>query len=126
MRRNTLLAFLYGCETWCCFRGRTQIGGVWGRVTEENIRTWDGRCDMILDTIMRSFVAYSTHSMKHWRTIGGWDWRKCSTHGGNENAFIILVTKREGRRSLGKQRIKWIIILKSIFKYDCSVWIGSE
>jgi hypothetical protein len=30
--------------------------------------------------------------------------KKCSTHGGNENTYRVLVGKPEGKRTLGKHR----------------------
>jgi hypothetical protein len=42
--------------------------------------------------------------------------RACSTNGGEENVYRILVGKLEGRRPLGKQRRRWVDNNKMYFR----------
>jgi hypothetical protein len=54
--------------------------------------------------------------------------RECSTHGegeGEENLYNDLVGKPGGRRTLGRLRLGWKIILRWILdKYNGLVWTG--
>ena len=52
--------------------------------------------------------------------------RTCSTYVERRVAHRALVEKPEGRRSLGKLRRRWGIILKWIFeRLDRGAWTGS-
>jgi hypothetical protein len=42
--------------------------------------------------------------------------RACSKHGGQENAYRIMVGKPEGKRPLERSRRRWWIMLKEILE----------
>jgi hypothetical protein len=44
--------------------------------------------------------------------------------GKTRNAYRILVGKPEGKRPLGRPRLKWVEIIKMDDKHDGAVWTG--
>jgi hypothetical protein len=52
--------------------------------------------------------------------------RACSTNGEKRNAYVILVGKSEGKRSLGRPRCRWVDNIKIYLReigwddMDCS------
>jgi hypothetical protein len=52
--------------------------------------------------------------------------RACSTNGGDEEAYRILVGKPEGKRQLGRPRGRWVDNIKinlSAIGWDIMDWI---
>jgi hypothetical protein len=45
--------------------------------------------------------------------------------GERRGVYRVLVGKPEGKRSLGRPRRRWGIILMDIQKVGCGMWIGS-
>jgi hypothetical protein len=52
--------------------------------------------------------------------------RACSTNGGKRNAYRIFVVKPEGKRSLGKPRLRWVGNTKINLKRDRMGWCGLD
>jgi hypothetical protein len=51
--------------------------------------------------------------------------KACSTNGEKRNAYRILVRKPEGKRSLGRPRLRWMDNIKcTLERQDGMVWIG--
>jgi hypothetical protein len=51
----------------------------------------------------------------------------CSTKGGENNAYRILVGKPEGKRPLGRPRLRWVDNIKMDLReigWDGMDWIG--
>jgi hypothetical protein len=44
--------------------------------------------------------------------------------GAKRNSFRIFVGKSEGRRPLGRPRLRWVNNIKMDLRYDGMVWIG--
>jgi hypothetical protein len=49
--------------------------------------------------------------------------RACSTNGEKRNAYRILVGKTEGKRALGRQRRRWVDIIKMEIGWSGTDWI---
>jgi hypothetical protein len=55
--------------------------------------------------------------------------RACSTNGGEEDAYRILVVKPEGKRPLGRPRRRWVDNIKIDLRetrWDGMDWIGTS
>ena len=53
--------------------------------------------------------------------------RACSAYCRMKGIYRVLMGKPEGKRPLGRLRLRWEIILRWIFrKWDVEVWTGSS
>jgi hypothetical protein len=51
----------------------------------------------------------------------------CRTYGVGTVVYRVLVAKAEGKKSLGRPRRRWVIILRWIFRtWDVGVWTESS
>jgi hypothetical protein len=52
--------------------------------------------------------------------------RACSTKGGKQNAYRILMGETQRKRPLGRPRRSWVYHIKMDFKRDRMEWYGLD
>jgi len=126
-----LSVVLYGCDTWsltfreeCRFRvldnrvlrrifgpKRDEVTGEWRELHNEELN--DLYCSPIVVRVIKSrIMRWAGHVARMGERRGG---------------YRVLVGKPEGKRLLGRPRLRWGIILRWIFmEWDVGIWTGSN